>query len=476
MRDQIVTQISRLIFEGLLPPDLKLPSCRKLARELGVSINTVVAAYHKLEEGELIDARPRSGYFVSSERGMRPNSVLRSSSGSRRAAIAERLNKLRRTEDIETIFRPHDWYSYKFPFVCNQIDEYSFPVAEWRECTRLAMNRKDLKIWSADGLFTDSPDLIEQIAHRILPRRGIFEPASSILVTLGTQNGLFITSLLFGGRERNAAMEDPGYPDARKILQANFGSLHFQPVDDEGMVVDDRLREADLVFVTPNRQFPTTITMSERRRSALLQAAEEYDFFIVEDDYECDIDYRNFTPLPLQSLDSSGRVIYLGSLSKSLAPGLRLGYLVAPAEFIKAAQDCRGMMMRHPPLILQHTAAAFIRLGYLDGLLGRLRENYEQRWRLAHTVIHDELDDFHVRGEFGGTNFVLADRRNQLTANSIAKASRKRDVIVEPITPCFSNAAEGRCYFRLGVSSIHRDLIESGIDQLQTVIAGLRKC
>lgn len=475
LRDQIVSQISRLIFQGLMPSGLKLASCRALARELDISINTVVSAYRKLEEEQLIEARPRSGYFVTSDRGMRLDAAKpERSRARRRAPIGDKINKLRRADDIDTISRPHDWHAYDYPFVCNQIDESSFPVTEWRECTRLAMNRKDLKIWSADGFYSDSAELIEQVGQRILPRRGIFEPSRSILITLGTQNGLFITSLLLGGRDRVAAMEDPGYPDARKILRSNFGALRCQPVDEEGMIVDERLRDVDLVFVTPNRQFPTTVTMSERRRHALLQAAEDYDFYIVEDDYECDVDYRHATPLPLHSLDTTGRLIYLGSLSKGLSPGLRLGYMTAPAEFIASARDCRGMMLRHPPMILQQTAALFIRLGYYDGLLRRVRDDYEQRWNLARSVLGDRLPDFLRSGEFGGTNFVLASDDARLNATSITRAAREKGVIIEPLAPCFSDRMHGEKFFRLGVSSIHRDLIEEGIDALCQAIGDLQ--
>ncbi len=475
LRDQIVSQISRLIFEGLMPSGLKLASCRVLARDLDVSINTVVAAYRKLEEEQLIEARPRSGYFVCSDRGIRTDSDAIGRSNTRPAtSISHKLNKLRRTEEIETIPRPIDWYKYAYPFVCNQIDDGVFPVADWRECTRLAMNRKDLKIWSADGLYDDSLELVEQVRQRILPRRGIFEPSESILITLGSQNGLFITSLLFGGRERTAVMEDPGYPDARKILQANFGKVSFQPVDEEGLIVDERLRGADLLFITPNRQHPTTVTLSERRRRALLQAAEDYDFYIVEDDYECDVDYRHSPLLPLRSLDDTDRLIYLGSLSKGLSPGLRLGYLAAAPEFIDAARDCRGMMMRHPPMILQHTAAAFIRLGYYDGLLRRVRQNYEQRWHLADSMIRERLPSFLRAGEFGGTVFVLADPDEKLEAKTICDAALRRGVIVEPIGPCFSKAAEGKHHFRVGVSSIQPGLIPQGIELLSNVVTELQ--
>ncbi len=283
------------------------------------------------------------------------------------------------------------------------------------------MNRKDLKVWSADSHYSDSTELLEQVCNRILPRRGVFETTDSVLVTLGSQNGLYITSQLLGGRNRVATIEDPGYPDARKILSASFGEVRFQPVDDEGLIVDERLRGTTLVFATPNRQCPTTVTMSEQRRKELIAAADEYDFFIVEDEYECDVDYRNFTPFPLRSTEAKGRVIYLGSLSKGLSPGLRLGYLVAEPEFVEAARDVRGTILRHPPIVLQHTAAVFLRFGYYESQLRRLHSDFMARWNAADESIRKNLPDFDVTSEYGGTNFVLRDKERVLSASAIAQ-------------------------------------------------------
>lgn len=475
LRDQIVAELSRLIFDGTLPAETRLPSCRKFSQTLDVSINTVIAAYEILEDLRFIYSKPRSGFFVSASKGIhdqKQNShklVPKLNSD-----LWQRLNWRRRSEDLRTIYRPDNWYEFEFPFVCNQIDEDRFPVAQWRECSRLAMNRKDLKVWSADGHYSDSVELLEQVCARILPRRGIFETINSTLITLGSQNGLYITCQLLGGRNRTATIEDPGYPDARKILHASFGEVRFQPVDDEGLVVDERLRGTTLVFVTPNRQFPTTITMSERRRKQLLAAAKEYDFFIIEDDYECDVDYRNFTPFPLRNSEVKDRVIYIASVSKGLSPGLRLGYLVADPEFIEAARDMRGTMLRHPPIILQLTVSAFLRFGYYESLLRRLHQDYESRWRTADEIIRNTLTGFEVTGEFGGTSFVLKDQESVLRAKTIARAAQKQGVIIEEISPCYSNGDVGKLYFRLGLSSIPQSSIEPGIRRLANSIAGVR--
>lgn len=472
LRDQLVSEISRLLFEGLITGGTKLPSCRGLARDLGVSINTVVAAYQVLEEQRLIKSRARSGFYACENTGKL--SRLEGDvdpGGARSAQVSTRLNHLRRTDGLRTISRPHNWYDYKFPFVCNQVGEAQFPVVQWRECTRRALNRRDLRIWSSDHSYEDSPDLVRQVNQRILPRRGIAARKGDTLITLGSQNGLYITSQLFGGHNRVAVMEDPGYPDARKILQTSFGSVKFQPIDKEGMIVDERLKGVDLVVTTPNRQLPTTVTMSENRRRELLTAAEEYDFFIIEDDYECDVDYRRHTPLPLRARDETGRVVYLGSLSKGLSPGLRLGYMVGPTEFIRAARDYRGIVLRHPPMILQHTTAEFISLGYYDGLLQRLHKEHEAAWEQADAAIHQHLPDFRRFGDYGGTVFVLGDPQSKLCAQEIARKSLEYGVIVEPIWPCFHNRDAGKCLFRLGVSSIKRSHIDEGIQALALAIA-----
>ncbi len=143
LRDQIVTQLARLILDGHLQPDMRLPSCRNFAKELEVSVNTVIAAYEILEEQQLILSKSRSGFFVLAEQGVRilqPESTKLNKS----SPLRDRLNWQRQSDDLATIARPENWYDFKYPFVCNQIDEDEFPVSEWRECSRQAMNRADL--------------------------------------------------------------------------------------------------------------------------------------------------------------------------------------------------------------------------------------------------------------------------------------------------------------------------------------------
>lgn len=476
LRNQIVFEVSRLVFEGLLPVGTRLPSYRRLSKELSVSANTVMGAYQRLEVDGLIASRPRSGFYVSAcpaTSNGAPSRPPRETNASK-APIHKLLNHELCAAEVTTIQRPYDWHSYAYPFVCNQVDDTRFPVAEWRECARMAMNRKDLKIWSGDGVYADSEELLEQVCRRILPRRGLFPHKANTMITMGSQNGLFIAAMLLGGQSRTCAIEDPGFPEARKIFKSTFGRVKCIPLDEEGIIVDDRLHDVDLVYVTPNRQFPTTITMSERRRKALLRAADMYDFYILEDDYECDVDYRFAPPLPLRQLDGTDRVIYLGSLSKGLSPGLRLGYMTGPAAFSDLAREYRGMMFRHTPGLLQHTAALFLRFGHYDSLLRKITEIYEQRWKIANDLLQRDFPDFDIRGEYGGTNFVLTDRAASIDLEDMLQRALARGVVVELLHPCYEDPSRGRYTFRLGVSSVGQDRIEPGLRLLSETIAESR--
>lgn len=468
LRDQIHFEISRHILDGILDPGEKLPSCRHLARELTVSLNTVLGCYNRLLADSLIESKQRSGYFVRT--GLRITSTEQPKMNYSQVNLQEHINSRDRPSKYYYIPRPANWREFPYPFVCGQIDVNRFPLTEWRECTRLAMNRRDLSIWSGDNFYRDSEELLEQIKNRILPKRGIYARPQEILITMGAQQALYITASLLRGKRKVVATEDPCYPETRGILNRIYDEVRPIPVDKDGMIVDDRLKGVDLVCITANRQFPTTVPMSPERRQALLKMADQENFLIIEDDYESDVDYRSASPLALQREDQSGRVIYITSLSKSLAPGFRLGFMIAPEKLINEARALRGLMIRHPPLILQNTAALFLRFGHYDALLSRLHNVFERRWDLTQSILYKEFPDFEITGAFGGTTFVFEDRQKRYISSQIAKRALDEGIVIEEIANCFDNRKEGENYFRLGVSSIPTNRIEDGLATLRNVL------
>ena len=180
---------------------------------------------------------------------------------------------------------------------------------------------------------------------------------------MGAQHGLFLLATLLMDGGTTVGLENPGYVDARNIFASREARLKALAVDHGGLVVGRRLHGCDYLYVTPSHQSPTTVTMPLERRLALLEQAAKRNIVIIEDDYEFETNYVNEPCPALKSLDDNSRVIYVGSLSKTLFPGLRLGFMVGPKELIVQARALRRLMVRHAPNNNQRTAALFLSLG-----------------------------------------------------------------------------------------------------------------
>jgi len=314
--------------------------------------------------------------------------------------------------------------------------------------------------------------LVEQIRRRILPRRGIMAADDEILVTMGAQNALYLMTELLVGKSTRVIMEDPGYPDVRNMLRAASDNVTLSPVDDKGLVVNDKLNSADIVFVTPSHQFPTTVTMPLERRMELLKKANEKDFVIIEDDYEFETNYVNEPCPALKSLDDNGRVVYIGSLSKTLFPGLRLGFMVGPKDLIAEARALRRMMFRHPPNNNQRAAALFLSLGHHDTLVRRLHKAYRTRWEIMGKALADHLPMSARNPSFGGTAYWVKGPA-RLDSVKLQKTAMVKSIFMEPGSINFGTAKPPQNYFRLAFSSIDEKRIEPGIEILAQLIRDL---
>ncbi|MBY8975301.1 PLP-dependent aminotransferase family protein [Rhodobacteraceae bacterium NNCM2] len=452
------------ITAGRLRPGETVPSTRAMARQLRVSRNTVTLAYQALVAEGFLCARERSGFYVddlavdgltpSPDRGVAQQSGL---------DWAPRMVK--RIGGQRFIQRPADWQEVEFPFIYGQVDQDIFPIAEWRDCVRQAMGKRWLDAWTLDQYGSDDPLLIEQIAERILPRRGIDASADNILITLGAQNALYLIAALLVGQETRCVIEDPGYPDLRNMLELRSDRIVTKGVDAEGMLVDDAMDGGSLIFCTPSHHYPTTVTMSLARRKALLAAASAQDSVIVEDDYEFETNYKGAPQPALKSLDTEGRVIYVGSLSKSLMPGLRLGFIVADPALIEQLRTLRRLMLRHPPGNNQRAAALFMANGHYDVLVRRIHRVYRTRWEALHEAVRARLPGWAEAPGFGGSSFWMTGP-DDLDSKALADRALARGVLIEPGDPFFINPGDGANCFRLGFSSIPEEKIAEGIDRL----------
>lgn len=457
LQSQIREELERAVASGRFMPGDPAPSTRKLSQSLGVSRNTVSIAYQVLVDQGVLEARERSGYYIA-----RRSATTVSPARAPEAQINWSGRLTAHPSGFEPVPRPHDWRTAPFPFIYGQFDPSLFPISEWRDATRKAMGRRWLEDWTEDRYVEDDPMLVDQIRRRLLPRRGVAAEPEEILITLGGQNAIYLAAELLIPLGAPAVIEDPGYPDARAIMGARTDKLHAQPVDGEGMVVDNRLEGAKLIYVTPSHNYPSMVTMSLARRAALLEAAERNDSVILEDDYEPEANAVAAPRPALRALDRRGRVIYAGSLSKSIMPGLRLGYLVGAPEFIQEARALRRMLLRHPPGVNQRVAAIFMAARHHDMLLGRIRRAMAARRAAALTALRDYAPRWRVSGAEGGGG-LWVECPAEIDTRALANEALKDGVMVEPGDVCFAAEPKPRQFLRLGLSVIHESKVEEGV-------------
>jgi GntR family transcriptional regulator/MocR family aminotransferase len=470
--------IVQAVLDGRLPAGAPLPSSRELARLLGLSRNTVTSAYLQLIDEDFLESRPRSGVYVArhvspSALGAGPPSAASDTGATAANGTAPRWSTrvLRSLSGRPTLAKPDQWRRYPYPFVYGTHDPQLFPTEDFRECCARSLARSQVPHWTPDFETDDVPDLVEQIRLRLCPKRGVFPTKDEILVTVGAQQAYYLLAEALFDTATRLGLEEPGHPHARNSFSLRAPRQVAVAVDAEGLVVDD-LPALDYLYVTPSHQSPTTATLSLERRRRLLAHAGAHDVVVIEDDYEAENLYAG-APMPaLKSLDRSDRVIYVGSVSKSLSPALRLGYIVAPAPLIRELRLLRHAMLRHPSAFLQHAYALFLSLGHHESHARKVNAAMQERLALAAAALQEHLPGFAFElPQGGGSIWVRAPA--WLDAAELSLAARGHGVLIEAGDVFFLNPPDPCPYFRLRLSSIAAGSIAAGIRALGVAVAEL---
>jgi GntR family transcriptional regulator/MocR family aminotransferase len=431
-----------------------------------VSRITVTLAYTELQANDYLASRGRSGHYVSDTAPEPPDFGIRSAAADRvdwDAALAQRFAGATGLE------KPADWARYRYPFIYGQTDPTLFDHANWRLCAMQALGARDFAALTSDQFDQDDPELVTFIARHTLPRRGIAARPEEILVTLGAQNALWLAAQVLAAG-RHVAVEDPCWPNLRTILAQSGARMAPVAVDEDGLRPETVPARCRVIFTTPSHQCPSSATMPLDRREALLARAAALDALIVEDDYEFEMSFLRPPSPALKSLDTDGRVIYVGSFSKSLFPGLRLGYLVGSAPFIAEARALRAAVLRHPPGHVQRTAAYFLSLGHYDALIRRTaRALADRRKAMERAIVRHGLE-IAGKGAHGGSSIWMAAPGDTDTA-ALARRLQSDSVLIEPGAPFFAAADPPRNRYRLGYSSIPAERIEAGMARIADALA-----
>src|SRR5262245_36628955 len=353
---RIYRQLRDAILDGRLRAGEQLPPTRELARSLEVSRNTVATAYERLTAEGFLIGKVGAGTFVSTEPVTRPRS---------RSAPAGGVRPRQSWRTAAPVMLPR-FDDPVYDFRVGMPDPRLFPLESWRRLVARELKPSALR----SAVYADPagrPDLRAAIARYVGVSRSVRTGADDVLVTNGAQQGLDLIGRVLIEPGAVVAVEEPGYPPARAVFESHGARVVGVPVDSDGLDVTALPRTAALVYVTPSHQFPMGIPMSLARRTALLEWAERAGAAVVEDDYDSEFRFSDRPLEPLQSLDTAGRVVYVGSFSKTLLPGLRLGFVVPPASLRSALQAAKQLSDWHAE---QTNQAALARL-MDEGLLAR---------------------------------------------------------------------------------------------------------
>lgn len=473
LEDSLQSQIRQKLVEGILVGSFtagsKLPSSRKLANQLGVSRNTVVLVYQMLIDEGYIESRERSGIYVSEEVEQgKVASLPTENYQTRMSNHSHRFKGALATTNATSC--PSNWRSYPYSFIDGKYDASLYPVKEWREANSKANATREIYLWSELQGMEDDPMLLDEIRTKILPRRGIQASREEILITAGTQQALYLITQLFVNNDVNVAVEEPGYPEMRELLLRRGAELTYQPIDDKGMVVNERLDKCQIVYTTPSHQTPTSITMSMERRDQLLKKASEQDLLIIEDDFEFESNFLGQPHPALRSLDKDNRVVYTSCLSKVLASGIQIGFVVADSVVISELKKLRKILMRNPPLNNQRAVAYFLSLGYYDAYMMQLHKKFFDRWLTLREALNIYLPNCIDTGPIQGGTAYWVTGPEQLDGEYLREQAAKQGILIEPVKRYFASNEYPENCFRLGITGIPDDKIRDGVSKLAELI------
>jgi DNA-binding transcriptional MocR family regulator len=465
---QVCNSFISLITNGTLQPADILPSSRVLAELIGINRNTVKLAYEELISQGWAESVERKGVFVLAKLPIRTKTIIPDAGKNFRGEAFIWTNNFKNATPAENLQDIALAIDDGFPDV--RLAPVDVLMREYRSISRRFHGRNFLKYGSSKG----SGHLRSAVCDYLSHSRGLVVSDEDIIITKGSQMGIYLAAHLLLTPNDTVAVGVSNYGFADDTFRYSGANLLRIPVDHNGMDVDNleevlKHKKIKAVYVIPHHHFPTTVTMSMERRLKLLNLAKEYRFAIIEDDYDFDLHYDNKPYLPLASIDHNHNVIYIGSISKTFAPALRIGFMTGPLPFIDAAASLRELIDKQGDTLLEEAFAVLFNDGEMDRHFRKSLKIYKQRRNFFCEILKSDFNnvaDFKVpEGGLGiWTNF---DKSIDLVKTS--KEALKKGLYISNGS-FYTNESFSSNALRLGFASLTENEIVEALGILKQVI------
>ena len=441
--EQLYLKIRGLITEGELAEGEKLPSERGLAANLQISRNTVTLAYEQLYAEGYVEVRPQSGYYVNK---------------------IDRINSEKKEEftDIKNeSVNPEPEYEYDFsPFsLCKE----SFPYRMWDRLYRQCMRDRGEELFNL-GERQGDLELRVAIAKYLFGYRGLSIKPENMIIGAGTGYLLQLLEHLIDEKSI-IAMENPTYMQAYRIFSSLNREVRPISLDENGLKVEELKRsEAKAVYLTPSHQFPTGVVMPIKRRKEILGWAAGEDRYIIEDDHDSEFRYKGLPIPPLKAIDTGNKVVYLGTFSRTIAPAIRIGFMVLPDGLLKVYRRKLAFLACTVPRIDQAVLTEFILGGHYERHINKARKIYKSR--------HDKLisslkvfgDKVKIMGGNAGMHLMVKFKLDMTEEEVVSRAEKSGIKLVGLSKHSIGENPEGgEACILIGYGNISEDRIEEGI-------------
>lgn len=488
LQDQLFDQFIGFVGDGRLQPGTRMPSTRQLAQDLGVSRNTVVQTYERLVAEGFLEMRGPLGAFVTERGGdalvppqgaTAPEMPLHVASSHAAPPAPPAAAGEDSTEHVLHAMRSPYAGELAFDFWVGRPDARLFPALAWRKLVNQAL----MEMQHSDGSYGEPAGLMKlraAVARHVGASRGVVCSADDVVITNGIQEGINIAARLFVAPGVPVGMECPGYLGAANVW-ASFGArLVPVEVDEEGARPGCLPADCRLMYLTPAHQYPSGVALSSRRRAQWLAWARGCDGYLLEDDYDSDFYYDSVPPAAVKAIDHDARVIYLGTFSKSLAAGLRIGYMIVPRQLRRSATILKGLLTSGSPRLTQTALAAFLDCDEYAHQLRRLRKVYASRRDALRAALRELFSSDALSGSGAGMHVLWHLPPGLPAAREVERLARGAGVGVYSLDSGNTWLGDEACRRRaervvlLGYAALNEAEIATGLARLQRALHDAR--